>query len=268
MAKITRLAQLLFGADAFAANQIGVFGSLAAGTPTLAADASDIQDEPTRFAGGWYDAILGDSNPAIEDMNALFALAFRQLAYTLQTGVAEWDSATTYYSGSIATTATGIQYVSLVDTNVGNALTDRTKWLPVNGWDAVVGTGGGCSHANLAAVVADVQLSTVNGVNVLLTANETIAATLVPESAWYLKAIRPGITLTAGAASTCFTAQNPNMVFDGVRFSGFTTAIAFASGGDYGRVLNCNFHTCTNTVTFSGVTAGKYPLEVGNISEI
>lgn len=131
MAKITRLAQLLFGSDAFAGSEIGVFGSLAAGAPAFAVDDSDIQDLPTRFTGGWFDAILGDSNPAIEDMNALFALAFRQLAYTLQTGVPEWNATTTYYIGSLVNDGLGNVYAAIQNGFTNQALTVVAYWRPI-----------------------------------------------------------------------------------------------------------------------------------------
>jgi hypothetical protein len=61
-------------------------------------------------------------------MNALQFLFSRQLAYLFQSGIPEWNAETAYYVGSWATDSAGIPYVSLVDNNINNALTDATKW--------------------------------------------------------------------------------------------------------------------------------------------
>jgi microcystin-dependent protein len=128
MAKITRIPQKIF-AQTSGLNQIGKFGSLAAGTPeyVLPADSEDIQDL-ANFDTGWYGAVIGNNSPAIQDMNGLFHLAFRQIAYTLQQGIAEWNSTTEYYTNSMVMHTDGVIYQSLADNNTGNAVTDYTKW--------------------------------------------------------------------------------------------------------------------------------------------
>lgn len=126
MAKLTRFLQKQF-ASAAGLNQIGKFGSLAAGTPQYTTDADEVQDL-SNFLGGWYDAIVGNNAPAIQDMNGLFFLAFRQLAYLFQAGIAEYNSETTYYIGSVVSTSSGTYYQSIADDNLNNAVTDTTKW--------------------------------------------------------------------------------------------------------------------------------------------
>jgi len=130
MAKIPRATQKLFGSTA-SNNQIAKFGSKSAGVPAryagAAATAANIQ-ALNNFLNGWFDAVIGANSPEIEDMNALFWLAFQQLGYILQTGVPEWDSGTTYFIGSVVQDGNGTQYVSLNDNNLNHAVTDTTNW--------------------------------------------------------------------------------------------------------------------------------------------
>ena len=132
MAKITRIFQKVFGSTS-GANQLGKFGSLAAGSPEYVTTASseDIQDLGN-FDQGWYAAIVGNNSPAIQDMNGLFHLAFRQIAYLLQQGVAEYDASTEYHEGSLVLDSNGMIYQSLTDVNEGNALTDGTNWILIS----------------------------------------------------------------------------------------------------------------------------------------
>lgn len=121
MAKLSRFTQLIFGSSA-GANRISKFGSLAAGTPTTYSGSTITPDNVqalSNYLQGWDGAILGSGNPALQDMNAVQWLTTRQLAYLFQSGVAEYDSGTTYYTGSICQVS-GTLYVSLQDNNTGN----------------------------------------------------------------------------------------------------------------------------------------------------
>ena len=52
-----------------------------------------------------------------------------QTAYTMQKGVAEWDSGTTYYTGDFCKgVGEGKLYVSLVDNNLNHVVSDTTYW--------------------------------------------------------------------------------------------------------------------------------------------
>lgn len=125
MAKILRKAAKIFGLNA-GVNQIAQFGSLAAGSIAYSTDPDQIQSL-ANYLVGWFDAVVGGNSPAIEDMNALFYLLAYQVAYLLQQGIAEYNATTTYYINSIVTSG-GVNYISIVDSNVGNAVTDGTKW--------------------------------------------------------------------------------------------------------------------------------------------
>ncbi len=126
MAKITRQPQKIFGSSA-GTNQITQFGSFAAGSIAYTTNITTIQ-ALSNYLTGWFGAVLGSENPCIEDWNALCYLFAYQLAYILQTGIAEWETTTPYYIGCFASDSTGGIYYSLTDNNTGNALSDSTKW--------------------------------------------------------------------------------------------------------------------------------------------
>jgi len=129
MAKLSRYTQLIFGSSA-GINQMAKFGSLAAGSPARYSGSTitpTLIQALTNYLDGWFSAVEGLYSPAIEDMNALFYLAFYQLTYLMQQGVPEYDSGTTYYTGSLCM-SNGYIFVSLANNNLGNALSDKTKW--------------------------------------------------------------------------------------------------------------------------------------------
>ncbi len=139
MTALGRVTQKKFGSSA-ATNEAAIFGSLAAGTPTYvntpfdAAAMVSIQSN-ANFLAGWYSAILGNNSPTIQDMNALFILAFYQLSYLLEAGVPEWIATTTYYTYSIVrggSSTNGGLYQSITDSNLNNAVTDTTYWKRID----------------------------------------------------------------------------------------------------------------------------------------
>lgn len=131
MAKITRFTQKIFGRTA-GISQIGVFGSLAAGSPTYTSDPATAQSL-TNFDDGWFAAVVGENSPAIQDRNSLDFVETSQLAYILQAGIPEWDAGTTYYIGSIAQDGLGNIYISQQNANINNALTNASFWATSGG---------------------------------------------------------------------------------------------------------------------------------------
>ncbi len=264
MAKLVRKLMKVFGTDADT-DQRAVFGSLAQAVPAFTTDVETIQSLAP-WQDGWFAAILGGNSPAIEDMNSFCFVAAYQLAYLMQTGTPEWNAATTYFKGSIAQDGNGVSYMSLTDTNLNHAVTDRTNWLPENQkYDVIVGAGVGCTHATFAAALADSALTT--NVRVLLKDSATLAATIAMSKAGWQVTAAPGVTYTAGVATTAITVTDANCTIQGLRFSGFTIGIAFSTGGNYGRVLFCNFATTTTDVDTTGVAAAFQPAIVGSIDE-
>jgi len=130
MSKLSRYTQLIFGSTA-GTNQMAEFGSFANGTParyTGSTITPTIIQTLSQYLSGWTSAIVGSNSPCIEDMNALCYLFAYQLAYLFQEGIPEWDSATTYYTGSFVQSA-GVIYMSLSDSNVNHATSNATYWL-------------------------------------------------------------------------------------------------------------------------------------------
>ncbi|PNA42272.1 hypothetical protein, partial [Pseudomonas sp. MPR-AND1A] len=85
MAKLSRVTQKIFGSSA-GANQIGKFGSYAAGSPVISSDPTVIQSL-SNWLTGWFGAVVGGNSPAIEDMNAVCFVYAYQLAYLMQQGI-------------------------------------------------------------------------------------------------------------------------------------------------------------------------------------
>lgn len=130
MSRLSRTTQSIFASLA-GLNQISEFGSLAQGSPTFTTSPTAAQT--ATWAAGWFAAVLGNNSPAMEDVNALFFVITYQLAYMLQLGVQEWDSATTYYIGSLAQDGTGKVYVSLINSNTNNVLSSAANWQLIAG---------------------------------------------------------------------------------------------------------------------------------------
>jgi len=192
MAKITRAVQKLFASTA-GAQQISQFGSLANSTPMFTTDPVTIQGL-SEFLNGWFDAILGDSNPAIEDMNALFFLAFYQIAYGFQQGIAEWDSGTTYYIGSIVQDGSGVTYLSTADNNLNNAV-NTANWFPI-------GTVGALNQVvGNVTLQAGLRITTPSPITVAAASTMSVPSTtlvIVPESV----TVPSGATLTVAPGGT------------------------------------------------------------------
>jgi hypothetical protein len=130
MSKIVRQTAVLFGTSA-GSNQIAQFGSLNAGAPTLYSGSTASPSGITNLSnwqGGWFNAVVGAASPAIEDLNAFSYVTSYQIAYQMQEGIPEWDSATTYYTGSIAQDGNGNVYASVTNSNTGNALSSSGNW--------------------------------------------------------------------------------------------------------------------------------------------
>lgn len=271
MAKLTRVLQKVFGSSA-GANQRAQFGSLAAAAPAFTTDPLVIQSL-SNYLDGWFAAVVGGNSPAIEDMNSLCFLYAYQLAYLMQAGTAEWDATTTYYKGSLANNGNGLTYASLTDANLGNALTDATNWKLFNGpgvAQVVVGAGAYCTHATLAAAVADAAVGT--NVRVLLTDSQNIGATVtLSKAGWQIEAL-PGVTYTKTGGVTGISCAANGIEIKGLRMAAWSTsgdkAISGTAAWTYGRVLFCNFNNCDTEIDDSSTVAGKKPITLGNFTEV
>ncbi len=151
MSKLSRVFQKLFGGSGSSGN-FGVFGSLAASSPTTTKNITSIQALPA-WDNGWQDEVVGDFVPALEDMNSLCYVTFYQLCYLLQQGIPEYDASTTYYIGSYIN-IDGQLYISKVNDNVGNSpSTSPSQWdTCINLVNGGIPTGAGAPwYSNAAA---------------------------------------------------------------------------------------------------------------------
>jgi|SRR6185437_3465046 len=131
--------------------------------------------------------------------------------------------------------------------------------------DVIVGAESYCTHATLAAAISDGAVG--NNVNVLVVDSATINTTInLTKSGWKVF-FAPGVTYTNGTAGTCLSCQATGIEIRKARFSGFTTAIGSNSSWTYGRVVDCNFSTCTTAIDDSSVAGGHKPVDIANISE-
>ncbi len=139
-------------------------------------------------------------------------------------------------------------------------------------YDVTIGAGVDCTHATIAAALADSGVTT----NLRVLLRDAIVggatATSLTKAGWKIDAA-PGVTFTKGVATTGLSVAAANIEIRGLRFVGFSVAldkpIAFTAAGDYGRVLHCNFATGGDIeVDDSSVTAGKKPIVLGCITEI
>lgn len=138
MATLTRVTGKVFGGNAPLA-EIGVFGSAKAGNPTNNQDVATIQGL-TAYLEGWGSGIVSNQNfPPMEEVTGVLKTISYQACYLLQEGIPVYDAGTEYSATSIVKNFSGNIlefYKSLVDGNIGNPLTDNTKWVKAD----IVGT--------------------------------------------------------------------------------------------------------------------------------
>lgn len=132
-------------------------------------------------------------------------------------------------------------------------------------YQAIVGGLTGCTHANLAAALADVTL--VAGSRVLVVSNETVdtAPITLSKTNWLVEFL-PGVTFTQGTSTTGLSITASGVRIKGGRFLNFTTtAINIDAAAQNNFVTECRFANCTNEV----IEAGSAPNNVimMNISE-
>lgn len=100
--------------------------------------SDDIDDNLNAdFKKGWEIVGLND-NPTREDFNAMGYTLGNLISYLYQNGVAEYNELQEYKTNSIAIASYGSIYQSLVDDNIGNALTDATKWICIASKNSIV----------------------------------------------------------------------------------------------------------------------------------
>lgn len=128
MTKIARKNHIIFCGNVTPTGNIAQYGSLKAATPAYSGDP-EIISSLSAWGFGWSQAVVSNQAPALQDVNAVEYVHSYQIGYLLQQGIAEWNTTTVYYIGSLVSDSTGAIFKSLTDNNTGNALTDVTKWI-------------------------------------------------------------------------------------------------------------------------------------------
>lgn len=110
----------------------GQFGSAQAGTKVLSLDPEVIQ-ALSAWDNGWAAAVLsGQRLPSLEEMQGLQYVLSYHLGYMYQSGIPEYNAETEYMENSIARMAGSYRlFGSLIDNNIGNALTDPASWVEI-----------------------------------------------------------------------------------------------------------------------------------------
>lgn len=134
MAELQRITGKLFGEtadptdDLILGPQIGQFGSALAGTYNGTADVATIQSLPA-WSQGFIGAVTPNNQyPPLPEVTGALKVLSHQENYILQHGIAEWDSATDYYTNCYCS-YNGEIYKSLQDNNTNNQPdTSPTYW--------------------------------------------------------------------------------------------------------------------------------------------
>lgn len=205
MTKIDRKYQKVFGSALPANNHIAEFGSLKAGSVAYSLDPDAIQN--SAYLNGWEDALQSNKAPPLQDLNALFFLLSRQIAYTMQAGVPEYNAATEYHVGSVVNDGTGVRYISKTSPNTGNALTSLTHWKREstgNPLGAVIATFPNLTGAYdcLATTVADAEGFVVCGGQTIADATSPMNGATIPNINNDVFLMGNATSGTAGGANT------------------------------------------------------------------
>lgn len=251
MSKISRVEQKIFG-ESGGVGEFGKFGSEAAGSIAYTKDPATIQ-ELSQFLQGLFSVTAnGAEPPRIQDINALYYLFSRQIAYCLQAGIPEWDEDTDYFNeksfvqgsdGSIYIAIRGDEVVKNINKN---PLTESTWWrkiLDKNG--KAVDTG------NVAGVTPG-----AGGLLLLALASLSSYSPLMNGSA------------TAGTRNTPAREDHRHPT-DTTRASAsrkINTASGLLGGGDLtqDRTLTLNYQTVRNIIYPTGSFYVQYPNAASN----
>ena len=126
MSKITRQTMLWFGSSSDSSS-VGVFGSLAVGSPAYSKVIATIQSLPA-WGSGWKAEVIASQRPALQDFNAVDYVFSYGLCYLHEMGIPEWDSGTVYYQNSYCQVS-GVIYYSLQDNNLNqNPVSAPSYW--------------------------------------------------------------------------------------------------------------------------------------------
>ena len=124
---IDRKIQKVFGGSLSPSGNIAVYGSKKAGSPTFSDNVETLQS--TSWLQGIMGATSTDKAPYVQDLNSIFYVITKQLAYLFQSGVAEWDSQTEYFAYKSLVSYNGKIFVSVQDSTNKNPSSEGAYWL-------------------------------------------------------------------------------------------------------------------------------------------
>lgn len=216
MTKLVRVTNKVFASSA-ASNEIGQFGSVIAGSKLETADVATIQALTAWLTGCSEALVSGNRYISLQEFNGFGKVITYQQAYQAQEGIAEYDSATTYYIGSIVKkTGTFELYGSLTDDNTGNALSSASNW-------------------KLLIDLNDIAFADEDLSNITSTAKNTILSMIAPDlSSGVSKTWNTSYTATqagwVSATATIFSGgvQSAYLTINSISF----VIVSAASGGD------------------------------------
>lgn len=132
------------------------------------------------------------------------------------------------------------------------------------GYSAIVGSAPYCTHADLAAALADAAVTA--GSKILVVSNQTINTSAISIAKANLQIeFMPGVTFTNGSAGTGLAIAAGGVRIKGGRFSGFTIAISIGATFQFNFITECRFVSCASEV----VEVDSAPVNVvaNNITE-
>lgn len=130
MTALSAITQKVFALNVASSDGTSEFGSTADGSTLYSSNPASLQT--SAWLEGWADAVISGSTkrlPVLQDMNSVHYVTSYSIAYLQQEGVGVWLSDKEYRLNSIVKKdGTSQLFISLANSNTGNALTDGTKW--------------------------------------------------------------------------------------------------------------------------------------------
>ncbi len=200
---LPRVTQKIFAENT--ETNIGQFGSAKNGSPFRTGDIQQIQ-ALSAWGEGWDAAVISDRNyPPLEEMTGVQKVFSQQIAYILQKGMPEWDTATTYFQNDMCRVGS-MFYYSKTDNNTGNNPdTDTTNW---GRWNPAEGTYANIDLSNLSGegqAILDSKLNHTQVTNCILANNGAEITTQSYEGAAY---VNNGCTVSEAGVASGFGANN------------------------------------------------------------
>lgn len=134
MAEIERKVQKIFGGSLSANGNISKYGSKEEGAVEYSLDLDEIQTP--RWLNGLLGAVSIDKAPYLQDLNALFYVMTKQLAYLFQAGIAEWNAETEYFANKSFVLYNGEVYKAIAN-SVNQEPTNSSYWVMVSNYPVV-----------------------------------------------------------------------------------------------------------------------------------